>query len=195
MIEPDKPVVPDNSSLIEIVDYDPTWPEQYSAIRASLSGALGALALAIDHIGSTAVPGLAAKDKIDIQVSIAYPSQFEAVRLALERLGYSQSEYTSDHVPPGGPTAPEQWQKRFFRPPAGQRPTNLHVRVKGMANQRYALLFRDYLRANVSAARAYENLKRQLATHHPEDIEAYCDIKDPACDLIMVAAEAWAANK
>ena len=97
-------------------------------------------------------------------------------------------------MPPSGPFEEEHWQKRFFRPPTEQRPTNLHVRIQGRANQRYPLLFRDYLRDNRSAAEAYANLKRQLALHHPENIDAYCDIKDPACDLIMQAAEAWAAK-
>jgi len=178
--------------IIAIAPYDSTWPEQFEAIAARLREALGPLALRLDHIGSTAVPGLGAKDIIDIQVTVAAADDFEAVRRALEGLGYSQAEYTCDHVPAGGSAAPEQWQKRFFRPPAGQRPTNLHVRVSGMANQRYALLFRDYLRANPAAAGAYETLKGQLARYHTHDIEAYCDIKDPACDLIAVAAEAWA---
>lgn len=178
--------------MIAIVDYNPAWSKEFAALAKPLAEALGEAALAIDHIGSTAVPGLAAKDKIDIQLTVADPADFDAVRAALEPLGYTEAPYTCDHIPPSGPFEPEQWAKRFFRPPAGQRPTNLHVRVAGRANQRYPLLFRDYLRANRSAAQAYENLKRQLATYHSDNIEAYCDIKDPACDLIAVAAEAWA---
>jgi GrpB-like predicted nucleotidyltransferase (UPF0157 family) len=178
--------------MIEIVDYNPAWPAEFTAIAESLASALGQVALAIDHIGSTAVPGLAAKDKIDIQVTVADGADFEVVRAALEPLGYRQAEFATDHVPPGGREEPEQWEKRFFRPPVGQRPTNLHVRVAGRCNQRYPLLFRDYLRANKAAARAYENLKKQLAIYHSDNIEAYCDIKDPACDLIATAAEAWA---
>ena len=68
----------------------------------------------------------------------------------------------------------------------------MHIRVQGRANQRYALLFRDYLRVHAEAARAYEELKRVLA-RHVSDIGAYTDVKDPACDLIAIAAEAWAA--
>ncbi|MBS2009297.1 MAG: GrpB family protein [Cyanobacteria bacterium SZAS TMP-1] len=181
-----------SSDKITIVPYNPAWPAQFEQIAAPLAAALGALAIRIDHIGSTAVPGLAAKDRIDIQVTLGRAEDFAAAGKALQTLGYTQAEHTCDHVPPGGPTAPEEWEKRFFRPPANQRPTNLHVRVAGRANQRYPLLFRDYLRSNDAAARAYANLKYSLAQYHPADIEAYCDIKDPACDLIAIAAEDWA---
>ena len=85
----------------------------------------------------------------------------------------------------------EQWEKRFFRPPSGQRPTNLHVRAAGRANQRYPLLFRDYLRAHPRSAAAYAELKRRLADNL-RDLDTYPDVKDPACDLISVAAEDWA---
>jgi GrpB-like predicted nucleotidyltransferase (UPF0157 family) len=97
-----------------------------------------------------------------------------------------------DHVPPSGPFEKEQWQKRLFRPPVGHRPTNLHVRIIGAANQRYALLFRDYLRAHPHAAATYAQVKEQLAKYHANDAEAYYDVKDPVCDLIMQAAEMWA---
>ena len=74
---------------------------------------------------------------------------------------------------------------------AGQRRVNVHVRQAGKPNQRYALLFRDYLRAHPASAAAYAELKRRLA-QHLADLEFYADVKDPACDLIAVAAEDWA---
>jgi predicted acetyltransferase len=70
----------------------------------------------------------------------------------------------------------------------------VHVRAAGRANQRYALLFRDYLRADLSAALAYQAAKRALAALHPEEIDAYLAVKDPICDLIIAAAERWAAR-
>ena len=175
-----------------IVDYRPDWPDEFAAIAADLRAALGALALRIDHIGSTAVPGLPAKDRIDVQVSVADVAD-PRVTAALVRLGYTPvPAITADHQPPGADGAGAAWAKRFFRPPAGQRPTNLHVRGAGRANQRYALLFRDYLRAHPAAAAAYAETKRRLAAYHADDRDAYTLIKDPVCDLIMVAAEAWA---
>jgi GrpB-like predicted nucleotidyltransferase (UPF0157 family) len=97
-----------------------------------------------------------------------------------------------DHRPPGISANPREWQKRFFNFPEGERRGNVHVRVEGHANQRYALLFRDYLRTHPQAAEAYARLKLQLAKELADEA-AYPDVKDPACDLIWVAAEEWAA--
>ena len=76
---------------------------------------------------------------------------------------------------------------------AGSRPTNTHVRVLGHANQRYAVLFRDYLRSDSVSTAAYAQIKFALARLHPDDMQAYYDIKDPVCDIIMANAERWAA--
>lgn len=181
-------------SLIEIMQYNEQWSEEFQRIREPLREALGALALRIDHIGSTSVPGLAAKDVIDVQVTVA-ELDAAAIAAALEPLGYTlRTDITNDHLPPGRNDPQEEWQKLFFRAPEGQRRTNLHVRRTGRANQRYALLFRDYLRADPHVAKAYEQIKLALARLHPEDMEAYYDVKDPACDLIIAAAELWAAQ-
>ena len=185
---------------IAIVAYDERWPEEFRRIGTALREALGSLALRIDHIGSTAVPGLPAKDVIDVQVAVA-ALDAAAIDSALAPLGYRIWEGNAeDHVPPGRDgDAPEEWQKLYFRAPAGQRRTHLHVRQAGRANQRYALLFRDYLRAApVSAgayarvAGAYARVKEALARLHPEDQEAYYDVKDPVCDIVIDAAERWA---
>lgn len=177
--------------MIEIVDYRDAWPADFQAIAASLRQALGPLALRIDHIGSTAVPGLAAKDIIDVQITVA--ALTDEVRQALTSLGYQHvAAITSDHHPPGESAAEKHWQKWFFRPPAGQRRTNTHARVAGNPNQRYPLLFRDYLRAQPAMADAYAELKRRLA-RELRDPDTYPDVKDPAVDLIYFAAQAWAA--
>jgi GrpB-like predicted nucleotidyltransferase (UPF0157 family) len=181
-------------ALIEIVPYDDRWPEEFRRIATPLRAALGELALRIDHIGSTAVPGLAAKDVIDVQVTVA-TLDAPAISSALAPLGYTPWEgIIGDHLPPGYDARPEDWSKLFFRAPAGQRRTNLHVRQAGRANQRYALLFRDYLRAEPRAAGAYAQIKEVLARLHPQDMDAYYDVKDPVCDIIMATAERWAAQ-
>jgi len=175
-----------------IVPYKASWPGEFQALAGELRQALGPLALRIDHIGSTAVPGLAAKDIIDIQVTVA--ALDEAVRAAMESIGYTQKEgIARDHVPPGytGPEA--DWQKWYFHPPEGQRPTHLHVRRAGAPNQRYPLLFRDYLRAHPKTVQAYAELKRRLAASLA-DPYTYPDVKDPAVDLIYLAAEDWATR-
>ena len=178
---------------IEIVPYDARWPAEFRRIGEPLREALGELALRIDHIGSTSVPGLAAKDIVDVQVTVATLNA-TALLAALAPLGYAlRPDITGDHIPPGWHGSPDEWRKLYFRAPPEQRPTHLHVRQAGRANQRYALLFRDYLRANPVARAAYAQIKMALARLHPTDQDAYYAVKDPACDIIIVAAEDWAA--
>jgi len=92
-------------------------------------------------------------------------------------------------VPPGAPDMPADWEKRMWARP---HQAHVHVREDGRPNQRYALLFRDYLRADAPAADAYAKVKRMLALHMPDDWEAYYAVKDPACDLIWAGAQQWA---
>jgi GrpB-like predicted nucleotidyltransferase (UPF0157 family) len=176
--------------IIEIVPYDENWPREFAEIAGLLRAALGEVALRIDHIGSTSVPGLAAKDVIDVQVTVRdFDAPLEAL---LSPLGYIRRlDITGDHLPPQVFGSASEWEKRYFQPPEGQRPTHLHVRAHARANQRYALLFRDYLRTHPVAAGAYAEIKRVLARYHPEDRDAYYDIKDPVCDVIWSAAEEW----
>jgi len=178
--------------MVAIVPYDPNWPAEFRAIATALRSGLGALALRIDHIGSTAVPGLDAKDVIDVQITTA--SLDERVTAALNRLGYRRPEGVgNDHRPSGDPGPDSEWEKLFFREPKGQRPTHTHLRVLGRRNQRYALLFRDYLRADAATARAYAELKRRLARLVADPL-VYAEAKDPAADLVYLAAARWAAT-
>lgn len=174
----------------QIVDYKETWPEEFSQLASQLRTALGGLALRIDHIGSTAVPGLPAKDVIDIQITVAALNA--DVITAMGTLGYSLHEGNlGDHVPPGLSENSLEWEKLCFHTPPQQRRTHTHVRVIGRANQRYPLLFRDYLRSHPESAEAYARLKRMLS-EHLADPYMYPDVKDPAVDLIYLAAEDWA---
>ena len=145
----------------------------------------------IDHIGSTSVPGLDAKDIIDVQITVAaLDARFAA---AMSDIGYTLPERIwRDHRPPRQVGPDVDWEKWAFIEPAGQRLTNMHVRVQGRANQRYALLFRDYLRTHPATAEAYAELKRRLAKHLA-DPRMYPEVKDPAVDLIYLAAEEWAS--
>ncbi len=179
---------------IAIVPYDRRWPAEFRRVGAPLGAALGDLASRIDHIGSTAVPGLAAKDVVDVQVT-ATALDAAAFAAALAPLGYTPWEGIAvDHMPAGRDDPPEKRRKLYIHAPAGQRRTHLHVRQAGRANQRYALLFRDYLRADPHAAGAYRRVKEALARLHPDDEEAYYDVKDPVCDIIIAAAERWAVE-
>lgn len=180
-------------AFIAITDYDPTWPDQFEQVAAALGQRLGDAVISIDHIGSTAVPGLAAKDVIDMQVTVASLAHADRLAPLFQQAGYTATPYPLDHRPPGDPSDPSRWEKRLWQSPPGARRANIHVRVAGWPNQRYALLFRDYLRAHPRAAAAYAGLKRALAERLGDDLAVYTEVKDHACDLIVVAAADWAA--
>ena len=177
---------------VVIVPYRESWAAEFNALSARLQMALGPRALRIEHVGSTSVAGLAAKDVIDVQVSVS--ALDEHVSQSLASVGFRpELSITGDHVPPGAAGSSEQWRKMFFIEGAGERRANVHVRAAGRLNERYALLFRDYLRGHPSVAEAYAELKRRLSASlaRPDD---YADVKDPAVDLIYLAAEQWAAT-
>ena len=177
--------------MIVIEPYNPRWPAEFARLRTSLQDLLGPLALRIDHIGSTSVPGLGAKDVIDIQITVQ--ALTADIRDALINAGYHYyAAYTHDHVPLGEDEDPHLWEKFTFSQPFGARRANLHVRRPGSLNQRYALLFRDYLRLHPNSARTIELIKRELAKRHADDADAYYDIKDPVYDLVWDAAQDWA---
>jgi GrpB-like predicted nucleotidyltransferase (UPF0157 family) len=108
--------------------------------------------------------------------------------------GFVRREWTSDHLPPGSAVPASELEKRVFNAPAGERPANIHIRVAGRFNQRYALLCRDYLRAHPPAARAYGEVKRALAAIVGDDLDAFYAVKDPVFDIIMAGAEEWASQ-
>ena len=165
---------------IEVAGYDPAWPVRFAELGRDLRAGLGAVALRIDHIGSTSVPGLAAKPIIDIQVSVADFEPLAAYRLPLEQLGYV---YRADN--------PER-TKRYFREPSGRRRTHVHVRRAGSFSEQWALLFRDYLRAHAEAAAEYAAVKQRLAFRFRDDRRAYVDAKGPLLWEIIRKADEWA---
>jgi GrpB-like predicted nucleotidyltransferase (UPF0157 family) len=165
---------------IEIVPYDPAWLEQFAGLGRELRGGLGDIALRIDHIGSTSIPGLAAKPIIDIQVSVAAFEPLAAFKQPLERLGYV---YRADN--------PER-TKRYFREAPSRRRIHLHVRRAGSFSEQWALLFRDYLRAHRDVAADYEAVKRRLAIRFRDDRHAYTNAKVPFMWKIIRQADEWA---
>lgn len=151
---------------IELCPYDPSWPLHFEREASRLRGALGDLAVRIDHVGSTAVPGLASKPVIDIQVCVPEVEPAEAYRRPLESLGYT---YQTMPVP-------------FFHLPSGWPHTHhVHVREAGSLDARRILAFRDWLRTHPGDRDAYESLKRRLAADAdpatPEGRFRYSDAK------------------
>ena len=178
---------------IVIARPDDSWPAQYEKIAHAVGGLLGELAQRIDHIGSTSVPGLPAKDILDMQVTVGTEPELDDVAERMVAADWELRPPRRDHPVPGLPADDLQWVKRMLREPMYRRRVNLHVRVADRANQRYALLFRDYLRSHPETAQAYGAFKRQAAALQV-DVANYTDLKDPVCDLIYLPAEEWAAR-
>ena len=182
------------SSRPIVADYRQDWPARAAALITELYAGLGPHAVLIEHIGSTSIPGMAAKDVLDLQVSTtdleAAASAFDPM---LHDLGFERSRYERDHVPAGRQDDPDLWAKRLWTrksQPAGD--VNLHVRLRGSPNERLALLFRDWFRAHAGAVPAYAGFKQALSAMST-GIGDYADTKDWVVDVVNVAAEEWAA--
>ena len=168
---------------IEIVDYDPAWPDAFAGISQAVAAALGPLALRIEHVGSTAVPGLGAKPIIDIDVVIESPRLLPRVVEALSALGYI-------HEGDGGIPGREAFGREGAAVPAdgsGREWPDHHLYVcPGDSEElRRHLRFRDYLRSHPEAAARYEALKRDLAERHPNDIDSYVQGKSAFVERIL----------
>jgi len=142
--------------MIKIVPYDSSWPAQFETEAGAILKALGSAALRIEHVGSTSVPGLAAKPIIDIQVSVASLEALVLYSESLARLGYT-------HVPLGD----FDRVYPFFQKPARWPSTHhIHLCVVGDEQESRHLAFRDYLRNHPEVAAEYARLKRGLAAAH-----------------------------
>ncbi len=174
-----------SSRTVEVVPHRPQWAAEGQQMVAELAQMLPD-ALAVDHIGSTAVPGLSAKDCIDLMVRV---DSLAATDLGpLTAAGYRERPEGWNRVEAlGGSTHP----KRVFAPPVGGRSTNIHVRETGAPTARYSLLFRDFLRSNDDHRDIWGRLKTRLAEEHL-DIYAYGQVKAAAQPLLMALAEQWA---
>ncbi|WP_238392407.1 GrpB family protein [Paenibacillus antri] len=164
---------------IEIVPYSPDWPERFRTIGSQVRRALDAAAIRIDHIGSTAVPGLDAKPIIDIQVSVASLEPIDAYRQRMIGIGYSWRSDNPDRT------------KRYFRESPEMDRTHIHMRVRGSWSEQFALLFRDYLRNCPEEAGAYAAMKREQAQRFRLDRESYVEAKEPMIWDIMRRASRW----
>ena len=166
---------------VEVVAYDPAWPGRFATWRNRLAGALLGTARRIDHVGSTAVPGLPAKPVIDVQASVPDIEDEAAYVPALEEAGVAFRSRDAAH--------------RYFRPSGGRpRAVQVHVCPAGSAWERDHLLFRDFLRSRTDVADAYGRLKCLLAARYREDRIAYNEAKTNFILDAMEEAKAWAAK-
>ncbi len=172
----------------QLIAADPGWPDQARRILARLRTACGQRALRVDHIGSTAIPDMDAKDVIDIQVSVASLGDADALAEPLLAAGYVGTSVTEDVGKPDARSTVAQfdhtedaslWAKRLYCSADPGRPTNVHVRVAGWPGQQFALLFVDWLQANPAARVDYLALKRRAVAGGHADVGAYASAKEP----------------
>lgn len=172
---------------VALVEPDPDWARHGRRLVERLRAVCGARALRVEHIGSTAVPGLAAKDVVDLQVEVASREDAEALAGPLVQGGFPRRDDVDGDPPrPTLDPDPAQWWKRLHRAADPGRPANVHVRVAGSTSARAALALRDLLRHDPAARARYEAEKRRLAALHPDDVDAYAEGKTPVLlDLLQ----------
>ena len=161
----------------EIVDYEPLWPEKFRAHASVIAEALGDAALRIEHIGSTSVPGLAAKPIIDILLVVEDSADEDSYRSQMETAGYELRV-----------REPDFYEHRMFRTPA--RDVHVHVYSPGSPEIERYLTFRDRLRKNTDDRHLYEETKRRLGTQSWADMDAYAEAKTEVIEAIIAAARA-----
>ncbi|WP_316185561.1 GrpB family protein [Bradyrhizobium sp. SZCCHNRI1003] len=171
---------------IVVADYDPNWPMLFEQERARIKRTLGSFALLIEHIGSTAVPGLPSKPIIDLLVGVPHLEQAkERCIECFEELGYIYRPDYSTWLP----------GELFFRKgPPGPWTHHLHLMDPSHPLWETRLLFRDYLRAHPEAAQAYANMKRALAISAIDDIKVYTTGKDTFVKDTTKEARVWRAR-
>jgi GrpB-like predicted nucleotidyltransferase (UPF0157 family) len=162
---------------VRIVPYDAVWPELFKKERGILEGLLAQwLVGPIEHVGSTAVPGLAAKPVIDIMAAVESLAASRPAIGALAAIGYVYYPYDPEQ---------KHW---FCKPSAAFRTHHLHLVPFSSRSWTERLAFRDYLRRDPPTAREYAELKRQLATQYEFDREAYTEAKGPFIQSILKLA-------
>jgi dephospho-CoA kinase len=185
----------------QLVPSDPSWPDQARRILARLRTTCGHRAIRIDHVGSTAVPGLDAKDVIDVQVTVPSLAVADELTDALLAAGYPRVDVTADVGKPDARSTvvefdhsddPALWHKRIHASADPGRLTNVHFRVDGWPGQQFALLFRDWLTAVPDVRDEYLAVKRGMVAAGHHTTGDYADAKEPWLRDAYRRAWAWA---
>src|ERR1700749_2938755 len=188
----------------QLTPADPTWPDQARRIAARIATACGARARRIDHVGSTAIAGLDAKEAIDIQVTVESITAADEISDSLLSAGYPRIDRITGDVPKPDARStvqfydhsgdPGLWHHRVHSSADPGRPTNVHVRVEGWPNQQFALLFVDWLIADSAARAEYLAVKQGAAraASASDDISAYVEAKEPWFSTAYRKAWEWA---
>lgn len=160
---------------IVLSEYDPNWPIRFAEHKGNVERALGHIALRIEHVGSTSVPGLAAKPIIDMVVEVPDSSDERSYLQEMETAGYVLRV-----------RQPDWHQHRMFRTP--ELDVHIHVYSKGATEIERNLAFRDYLRNNLDELQLYESVKLSLAAQDWPDMNAYADAKTEVIEDVLLRA-------
>lgn len=169
------------NGTITLVAYDPAWPQLFACEATRIRTALGDRALLLEHVGSTSVPGLAAKPKIDLLLVVVNTADEPAYVPALEAVGYVL------HI-----REPEWYEHRLFKGP--DTDINLHVFSLGCEEVEQMLLFRDWLRSHPADRELYEHTKRELASREWKYTQNYADAKSAVVREILARAQGAAGK-
>lgn len=167
------------SEPITIVPYDSNWRTEFIEAGSSIRESMGAMAVRIDHIGSTSVAGLDAKPIIDLQVSVMSLEPVDSYKWRLEKIGFLHRASNPDLT------------KRYFRERPGMKRVHLHIRESGSWTEQTALLFRDYLRCHPSDCARYAQEKYRLMNMYGNEREKYVEEKEPIIWDILRKASRW----
>ncbi|MFR9801265.1 dephospho-CoA kinase [Pseudonocardia sp. RS010] len=179
-----------------LVEPEPGWADRGARLAARVARAAGERSLGVEHVGSTAVPGLPAEDVTDLQLAVAALDDAEAIAEPLRALGLIlRPGIDRDRPKPTDPD-PEHWRKRCFAGADPEQRVHLHVRVHGSPGWRSALLLRDWLRADEGAREEYLEVTRAAAAECAGDPDAarYVERTEPWFDAVLPGAERWAAT-
>lgn len=182
---------------VRLVPHDLTWAGQAARTAARIEWTIrhypAASECSVEHIGSTAVPGLAAKDVLDLQLAVPSLVVADELEPALSAAGWIRVADNNADSPKPFDLDPAHWRKRFYGGTDPAVVVHLHVRRTGSPGWWYALLFRDWLRDDAGARRDYETEKRRLAAVTPDAL-TYAEAKEPWFDAALPRAQAWATR-
>jgi GrpB-like predicted nucleotidyltransferase (UPF0157 family) len=170
------------TGLINISDYDPQWPRLFEREAARIRAALGDQVVLLEHVGSTSIPGLAAKPLIDILLIVPNSADEPAYVPAMEAAGYVLRI-----------REPHWHEHRLFKGPDTN--INLHVFSPGSSEIERMVLFRDWLRSNASDRQFYERTKRELARREWKYVQNYADAKTEVVEEILARAQGASEKK
>lgn len=158
---------------VKLVPHNPKWEKLFEKEKQLLKKTFGDIILAVEHIGSTAIPGIPAKPIIDINIGVESLDVARNIKEKFEKLGYEHRPFV-----PGKTKVDLKWQELYVKGPEAKRTHYVHVTVFGGSYWKNDLLFRDFLRKNPERAKQYAELKKQLAEKYADNRETYTKNKE-----------------